>query len=67
MSETEKPKGYSLFIDGKLVAKGSRESFSAKYGVSLATVDTWVRKGRLPLPLEKLVKIKEIIEGSGDE
>ena len=49
MSKTEKSKGYSLFVDGKLVAKGSRESFSAKYGVSLATVDTWVRKGRLPL------------------
>ncbi|ANS02409.1 hypothetical protein DS86501_17 [Lactococcus phage 86501] len=49
MSKTEKSKGYSLFVDGKLVAKGSRESFSAKYGVSLATVDTWVKKGRLPL------------------
>ena len=49
MSETKKQKGYSLFVDGKLVARGSRESFSAKYGVSLATVDTWVRKGRLPL------------------
>ena len=34
MSKTEKPKGYSLFVDGKLVAKGSRESFSAKYVVS---------------------------------
>ncbi|WMB98899.1 DUF658 family protein [Lactococcus cremoris] len=49
MSKADKEKEYSLFVDGKLVAKGSRESFSAKYGVSLATVDTWVKKGRLPL------------------